>query len=237
MKQFCPECGKEKGPFLKGFCLDCFKKKGDLVSAPKEIDFEHCKKCGKARIRGKWVELTEEGLEGLVKEKIKEKEMKIENRMVSLIREAEGVQAQGLKAEVTAKGSVDGMPLTEKLVVALKPKDVICVNCSRVYGNYYEATIQVRFGGVSLKKTEDVVLKRMASFLQRLHAKDPLAVIVSEKKQRNGFDVLIGSKRAAKLLAVHLAKDSEHDIKRSFSLEGVDKAGKTKKRFTFCVRL
>jgi len=46
MKEFCPRCGRETGPFIRGFCSECLQEKVNLADAPETIEMEYCKRYG-----------------------------------------------------------------------------------------------------------------------------------------------------------------------------------------------
>ena len=62
MNRFCPRCGKEGKPktFVRGFCSACYTMEHPIVSVPRVIPVEHCKRCGKVRLHGSWEEREEE---------------------------------------------------------------------------------------------------------------------------------------------------------------------------------
>jgi len=230
---FCPRCGKEKGPFVKGLCKDCWLERNDSIQVPDFLEIEFCKKCGKVRLSGKWVEQSERVLSEFVKKKIKLKDFDGEEVSVSI----EPVGEKESIAFVEIKGRVGDTDLELEKEVLLKPKTVLCDPCMRLTSNYHEAILQVRYAGKTSLLNKDTIFKEIESLLERERAKDPLAGVAGIKDARNGFDVLIGSSKAGKKVAQSLAAAHNSKVVSSFKTIGVDKAGKEKKRFTYCVRV
>ncbi|MDP6670290.1 MAG: NMD3-related protein, partial [archaeon] len=72
--------------------------------------------------------------------------------------------------------------------------------------------------------------------LEPLKPKDSLAAIAQVVYHKKGFDVVIGSNRAAQKVVKKLSQTASEQVKKSSSLVGRDKAGKEKRRFTYCLR-
>lgn len=232
VQKFCPSCGKKTNDLVKGLCIDCFRKKRKLVEVPERLDIEYCKKCGKVFLHGRWHNQDQELLSGFVKSKIKEKELG--NLKVEVALFPEGKDSV---AELHISGTVEGVPAHLQKTVFLKGKSSLCDSCMKLSSDYFEATLQIRFSEKhSVEQAEKIALEA-EHMLLHLQDVEPLAVIVKKKETRNGMDLLIGSKRAAKLVAEQLEKKARESMKVSFEIAGFDRdKGKEKKRFTYCLR-
>ena len=233
MKEFCPRCGRETGPFIRGFCSECLQEKVKLVDVPESIEMEYCKRCNRIRITGQWKEQNNFLLIDAVNAKVKEKEMSVKDTDVELFPLDNG----NTIASVKIIGSIDSKKLVIDKEVLIKAKAGLCEDCSRIAGNYYEATIQIRF---SKKKPSPAEIQEKLVALQavmsELKKKHSLAEIVKLTSDRHGFDALVGDKKSAKIAAERLARKTPNPIKVSSSLVGLDKTGNEKYRFTFLVR-
>ncbi|MBU0635876.1 60S ribosomal export protein NMD3 [Candidatus Micrarchaeota archaeon] len=230
-KRFCPKCGATNKPFIQGFCKDCFLETHSLIELPQTVEIEQCKKCEKLLVNGKWFPFSVERIVDWVREKIKTKEL--ENKRFE-------VNAQPNEEKVLITGKVLG-ELNDELLefpigIEVKIKQVLCHNCSILSANYYESRLQVRFESLSKPKWKHVLTIIRETMVELFH-RDSLAQITNIEKLKNGFDVYIGSKRAGKMAAERIAHKFGGEITRSFSLAGIDKSGKTKKKFTFLVRI
>jgi len=235
-KKFCPKCGATDKPLIKGFCLNCFlQDHPEIVQIDREIEFERCKKCGRIRVKGSWVEEREENLMEIVLSKLKLKEFSKPEIEIDFewLDEASG----NYKAEIKVKGEIDNQKVEVKRETLLKAKTVVCDPCMRLTSQYHEAILQIRGGKETAKKEFQDVLLQVNSLLATEEKKDSLAKVVELHWKKNGFDVWIGSKHAAKIVAEKLAKKFKSKVTVSSKLLGRDREGREKYRFTFCVRL
>ncbi len=232
-KRFCPKCGKETLRPVKGFCAECFALDHALVELPKEIRVEFCKRCNKIRLKGQWNEQDERLLKDFVSSKLKEKELRVKGVKVNLQPLAEGSTV----AELNISGTVDGEEISLIKQALLKPKRGICDACMKLASDYYEAILQLRFKEKKNREREGELKKKIERILKEKKKLDSLAKVIAFRKDRKGFDALIGSKKAAKDVAEALAKKAKTSVVFSHSVVGMDKNGKQKKRFTFCVKV
>ncbi len=233
MKGFCPKCGKDTDTLIDGLCQECFSQKGGIISLPREIAVEQCKKCGKIKHKGKWMDEKGEVLEKKVEEKMRVRG--IERPVVAVgFRE---LDSGALKIEAVARGFAGEKMVSAKAESVLRKNPALCDSCMKLSSDYFEATVQVRFGEKKERKEIGELVSQAKKFLESMQNKDPLAQVVGVRDSKKGLDILVGSKRAGKLLAQKLARKSGGKIVASSSLVGVKKDGSPKKRFTFCARL
>lgn len=233
MTRFCPKCGKEEGPFIKGFCKECYLSKQELIDVGKKMEIEKCKRCGRIRVSGKWMKQTAGALEEYVLPKIKINEM--ENAKIDLTLEQEG--KDGILAIIGVKGDVGGEPLTLRKELLLKQPAVLCESCNRLVASYFEAILQVRLRERQDREKINKALDNIRKLLEIEKKSDSLAEIVNLASVNNGFDAYIGSKRAAKRAALALARKYKSRVVSSYEDKGRDRKGKPRKRFTFSVKI
>ena len=230
---FCPKCGKKTRKLVRGFCASCYGEDHTLVELPRELVVERCKRCEKVRLSGKWVVQEQASLEQWIAGKSKSKELAGPQYKVSLEPQESGTTI----ASVNVTGTIDGIELSANASTILKPNTVLCDPCMRVTSNYFECVIQLRYeknpSSEEIKQRLGWIEKQLKSF----HETDSLASIVDSFPTRKGLDVHIGSHRAGKQIAERLARENHSSIERSNTQTGVDKNGKAKKRYTYCVRL
>ncbi len=227
LERFCPSCGSTKGPFVKGFCINCFERKKELVSIPAELKIDFCRNCAMIRLHGKWVNQDESLLKKSVESFVKISPC-FEKSVITVELEPED-QDQTI-AHVTVNGLVDGQMIVEKRDVLLKPNYSSCERCSKISGHYHEAIIQGRGNPPSS------AIEEFRNFFERYLEKDSFSVIVGIEEKKQGFDLLVGSKRAAKHAVEFVSSRYGAEVKTSSKLIGEDKSGKKKYRFTFSVR-
>ncbi len=233
VEQFCPKCGTTKCVFIKGFCQNCFLEDNKIIVLPQKIPVEHCKKCGKIRVKGKWLEQSEQNIKRIVESALKLKQISLPVVSIELKPLEDGTTI----ASVAVEGKIGGEKILLETESLLVQKEITCNDCTLLGANYYEAVLQLRFGE---KKSEEEMQKtiiELDSLARALEKKDSLAKITSIQKAHGGFDALVGSKRAAKKIVEHFEKRHKAQTKSSFTLAGVNSSGKVKKRFTFLIKM
>jgi len=232
-KKFCPKCGTEQAVFVKGFCINCYTKDHELISIEETQNLDLCYKCEKVNVSGKWYEQTPEIFKEFIDSKLKSKElvnMKIDFELSELDEKTKQVMLN-IKAELS------NQPIELNKKILIKLKELLCDHCMKLSGSYHEAIVQIRFEKNPTQEKLETTMFFVQKMLTDLKKDDSLAQIVEIVKQRKGLDYLIGSKQAGKKIAEALAKKEHIRFTTSSSLRGVDKSGKPKKRFTFCIRL
>ncbi len=230
--KFCPKCGKKEGVFIKGFCKECFLQDNQLILFPEKIQFQYCNRCNKVRVQRHWVEFDSINLVDFLKSRIKPKDFEIQDIEVEL----EEVNEKESNALIEVKGLAEGIPLILKNRIKLEKVPGICDSCMKISSDYFEATIQARFKEKNPAQEEKVFFE-FQKLIEEMSKKDPLSRIANKGKTNNGFDLILSSNRAARLSAERIARKYNSKVVRSFSVVGVDKTGKEKRRYTYCVRV
>lgn len=166
----CPRCGKnsKEVKFLDAFCVNCYPFNLQL---PKSVKIEMCKRCGKMRVKGEWVEYDRKKLEEYVAGKSRGEFEKVEydsdsKEMIFTVRKWDE------SAEIR-------MPFEfEKMVV-------ICPDCSRIAGGYFESIIQLRGNEKKVEKYSKLLTRML---------KDKTFITKSEE-MHGGVDMYVGSTR------------------------------------------
>lgn len=202
-----------------------------MLEFPEKIQFLQCKRCSKILVQRNWVEFTSIELTDFIKTKVKAKDFVIQ----VIEAELEEAEKNKFNALIEVKGLLEGIPLILNGLIKLEFLSGICDSCMKVSSDYFEATIQARFNGKNIKLQEKI-LEEFTELFSEMQRKDPLARLVKTGKDRKGFDLIVSSNRAAKISSEKLARKYSSKVTRSFTLIGVDKSGKPKRRYTYCVR-
>ena len=198
----CPKCGKndKEVKFVEAFCIDCYPFN---LKLPDKIVIEFCKRCNRLRIRGEWMQYSRK---------------KLEEHIASKARgEFESVRYDSEKGE---------MIFTVKETEIKKPfefekKIVICPDCSKMSGGYYESIIQLR--GNEKKVTQ------YAKVLTEMLSKKTF--ITKSEERHGGVDIFAGSTR------VVLGALAELSLKRKITRKLVGtKEGRRVYRTSFSIR-
>lgn len=231
-KRFCPRCGATDKPFIRGFCRDCFAASHELVVFPSKIELVQCRECEKILLNGRWLAFSEDHVVFLVKSKIKVRDL----LNVRFALDVHWGNENELVVSGKVLGEIDSELFDFPVQTMVLLKSTLCPDCSKLSADYYEAVIQVRLNVFSKKRAQEF-LNEVQQSVHVLFKSDSLSRITKVVTLPTGFDAYVGSKRAAKTAVEQLAHKHAGHVTRSFSLAGVDKSGKTKKRFTFLVRI
>lgn len=228
-KKFCPKCGKETDVFIGKICKDCFLEKNNLFSL-KKINITQCKICKKILVAGKWVDFSEEAIAEEVANKVK---ILPELNTPKIFVELEPHIDNNYTALIKIEGILNNYLIEEELVAKFKLKEITCDACMKLNSDYREAIIQLRS---KRKENEDDVFLLAKNLLDLEKSKDPLSGTSKIEKVRNGYDLWIGSKKAAVKVTRALSKFYNVKPVISKKLIGEDEQGKRKYRHTFCIR-
>ncbi len=233
MRNFCPKCGSEQGPFVKSFCVKCYSQEKPLLELPPIIELAHCPRCNKVRFREKWVNQSQADLETILVSKATVRELVSPKFAVELTPDEKGCT----QALVTVRGTIDGIEVSTQKLALIKPLSGICDSCMKLSSYYHEAIVQLRFP----KDLEKEEVRDYSAFVKaqlgHMRDEDQLSGLIDSFVVPKGMDFFIGSKHAGKKLSEVLARKVHGKITRSFKLIGVNQSGKDKKRYTFCVRV
>jgi len=174
--------------------------------------------------------LDKELLSQLVKRKIKTGDLEKPIVTVSI------PSLEKPSAKVVVKGFIDSVPLLFEEKVSLKTEPFQCDYCMKLLSQYHEAVIQLR-SKTKTKKALKPVLTQLLSLIESQKAKDSLAVVTEVREKKEGFDLKVGSKKAAYSAVRQLERGLGAETKASSTLRGVTKTGKEKRRFTFLLRV
>lgn len=210
--KFCFLCGKETEKLIEGYCKECFEKEFQLVKVSKEIEIIKCNKCEKFQFKNKWVDELDEAIVKNVKKLGDDVKVK--------------VHVLNGKVHVYAKGFIKGHEKQETYHVDVKIKKIICKDCSRSGGGYYEAVLQLR------GNTTDDILELIEKTLEKSRNRK---AFYKTKELKEGIDYYVGSKSVANKLAETLRKKG-YKVKKTFKLI-TRKDGRNVYRTTISVRI
>lgn len=226
--RFCALCGKETSKIIRGLCIQHYLEKHETILVPEiKIDIE--KNTGRIRERGKWTELSKEKLEAIVASKAKT--TGISDAKIT------AKETGPWRFTITATGKIDGEKIEAKKQATIKPVLVQSDAEMKLKSSYHEAIIQLRFKSKAGREKKQALLEEALEILAKEKKKDELAGASGIEYKREGIDVMIGSKRAAKKTVKKLSRKYNAETKTAFKIIGLDSSGKEKKRLTYSVRI
>jgi nonsense-mediated mRNA decay protein 3 len=211
MPKHCPLCNRssDEAEFYGDFCRYCSEDK-IRNSTPSRLSVERCKRCGRVRIKGRFMKPNRERLEEMLNSQIKDREIKLISYMDSSL--------LTLVTERTPEHAISA----EK-EISLIYKNSICEKCRKKSGSYYEAIVQLR-------GSRDRMEKLMLSIASYLESRDEFVAKVESID--NGFDMYISSKKCiSDYIAARKLKPTV-----SYTLYGM-KRGKKVYRNTYAIRI
>ncbi|MBU3905018.1 MAG: 60S ribosomal export protein NMD3 [Nanoarchaeota archaeon] len=197
-RKFCFVCGEKTDDLTSGKCKKCYYKNVQLIKVPEEMEFTQCSKCGLIKVRDRWRLAT---FESIILDKVKSLEDDVE---LELKRTPGGykITAQGGKKEVHD--------------VNVKFNKMVCPICARKFTQYHNAIIQLR------GNYNDEVIDFIDEQLFLISKKDVKA-FYSMEKLKEGLNIKIGSKSAAKKVVERLKTKWKFKIRKSYRLLGKKK--------------
>ncbi len=225
LRIFCPKCGKNTDKLIESLCRECYIKSKKLVEINAPLRLELCR-CGRVNRKNRWIlkESLKESISGHILENIKaDRGTKIkidcESRLI------EGKTTIPVTITVS-KGTAKAKEKTSITIITM-----VCPDCSRLSGGYFEATMQLRGKINKIEEIKQYIEKR----IDELKKATDLSFIGGIEKVNGGYDLKIGSAKVAKKVAREVKNKYDMDIKESFKQWGV-KNGKDIYRATIAIK-
>ncbi len=228
--KFCAKCGKETSALISGICSDCFLKKNHLFEL-KLPSFGVCKHCGKFLSSGKWFVLTGENISLEVSKKVK---LNHNIDKPKIFAEVELVAPLSYQLSVKVEGFLDSVLIEQEKVYSFTVKPVTCDSCMKLNADYREAVLQLRADTKEkAKEMYDIAL----SMLDSQRETDSLSGTSKIIQIPQGYDLWIGSKKAASKIARYMSKLYKVQVTLSKKIIGEEGGrGHFIYRHTFCVK-
>ncbi|MEA3203824.1 MAG: ribosomal export protein [Thermoplasmata archaeon] len=238
--QTCVECGAAAAKLIGGCCPDCFVKKEPLLVVPEVLDVEVCAHCDARHVGAHWFDPDE----GVPLSDIRQDALRGAVRVHPLVREADvevgerEMDPRNFQHTVRLLGDVEGVPVQDERKVLVRMRKSVCDRCSRMFGGYYAAIIQLR-GNQRDARPEEIkkAHKVIGDELDRLRAAgNRQAFLTKSGPVPGGFDYYIGDIEAARILSKLIASRLSATVYETAKLAG-RKEGEDIYRVTFLVRI
>lgn len=234
-ESLCPQCGE---PSPLGLCDRCRRERSTLLAVADHLEVTVCPVCGSHRVQGRWrdpgapvEELIYEAVASEVSVHREVEDPKVEISISKL-------NATQYLASVRLSGTFGEVGASEERTVKATALRSTCDRCSRMAGNYYEATVQVRGsagapGSAELEESRKIAESVTDNCLER---GDRLSFIQETKAVKGGVDLVVGSTQQGRAIARAIRERFGGSIQESFKLAGT-KDGKSVYRTSILVRL
>ena len=232
---FCVECGREGRIFKDGTCLKCYLKTHSFTKGPEIIDIPICSHCGSFKYKNTW--LSE--LFGDVLRKEVKSNFQISKELDDVDINSECIETRvGMNCKIFISGFIENEEIMEEHEILVRFQRTVCDVCSKRFGGYHEAIVQIR--AENRKLTEDELKNiriSIESLVDDLQAKGNRALFIADvAEEHRGLDFYISEKSAGLTIAKKVQEQYGGEIKQSSKNIGM-KDGKQTYRMTYLIRL
>ena len=232
---FCVECGKEGEIYKDGVCIECYLKNHSFSRGPKLIDIVYCSHCNSYKYKNTWfLEPFEEVLKKWIFHSFQ-----ISKELTNVVIEPKCKESSdGVHCRIVINGMLDGNQISESHDVIVYLKKSVCDVCSKRFGGYHEAVIQVRGNNKTLSKKDiSEIQKFVENEVQFIFEKGNRALFITDIGiERGGVDFFLSDKGSALTIAKKLQKKHGAELKISSKNIGM-KDSRQIYRMTYLVRL
>jgi nonsense-mediated mRNA decay protein 3 len=232
---FCVECGREIDIFRDGTCINCYIKNNSFTKGSEIIDIISCPHCNSFKFKNTW---TNDNFDDILKRIIK-KTFFISNELKDvdiIINECDKKEKKLCK--ITISGFLDTVKINEDHDVLIRIKKTVCDVCSRRYGGYHEAVLQIRANKRKLSKKEiQNIHYAVENLILGLHDKGNRALFLTDVGiEHGGIDFYLSDKGSAYTIIKKIQDKYGGIIKKSSKNIGM-KDSKQIYRMTYLLRL
>lgn len=232
---FCVECGKEGKIFRNGLCVDCYLKTHNFSKGPQIIDLSICPHCGSYKYKSTWIS---DSFDNVFKRWIKHLfDISRELKKPEITTECEEEKERTL-CKVIITGFLDDVKITEEHNTIVRMKKDVCDVCSKRFGGYHEAIVQVRADKRNLTEEELIDIRlQVENLVRTMQEKGHRGLFITDMgKEHGGIDFYLSDKGAAITITKKIQENYGGEIKKSSKNIGM-KDSKQVYRMTYLLRL
>ncbi len=232
---YCVDCGKEKPIFKNGSCLECYINNHQFSQGPEVFHIFNCNYCGAYKYKSTW---KNESFDEIVKRYVKNAfsfDPDLKNIAISL--ECQG-KDETIFCKVTITGTIENEEISEKQFVEIRVKPNVCDVCSKQFGGYHEAILQIRTSEKKMStKQKDTIEQFLTTLISSMQEKGNRGLFITDiNYEKTGIDFLLSDKQAAATIIKKAQDEFSGEITISSSNVGM-KDGKQVYRMTYLLRL
>jgi len=232
---FCVECGSEVPIFRDGVCRKCYLKTHTFTKGLKEVELPICAHCSSYKYKNTWKsDLFGDVIRRVIKNTF---EINRELRNVDITTECKEVK-ENMSCKVLITGFLDDVEINEEHQLLVRLNKTVCDVCSKRFGGYHEAIVQIRAENRELKEEElEQIGVYVENLVEDMRAKGNRALFITDiGEERGGLDFYLSEKGAGLVITKAIKDQYGGAIKQSSKNIGM-KDGKQLYRITYLVRL
>lgn len=232
---YCVDCGKEKPIFKDGSCLECYLKNHQFSQGPEVFHILSCNYCGAYKYKNTW---KNESFDEIVKRYVKNAfsfDPELKNIAISL--DCQG-KDETIFCKVIITGTIENEEINEEQFVEIRVKPNVCEVCSKQFGGYHEAILQIRTSEKKMNTQQKEIIEQfLNTLISSMQEKGNRGLFVTDiNYEKTGIDFLLSDKQAAASIIKKAQEEFSGEITVSSSNVGM-KDGKQVYRMTYLLRL
>jgi nonsense-mediated mRNA decay protein 3 len=248
---FCPQCGDSVEPReepLPGnpsgrrarLCDECYFADFDLVDAPDELTVRICSRCGAVQRGKQWVDIgAEDYTDVAIEETTETLAVHVDASDVQWGVDPEQVDQNTIFMHCYFTGVVRETPIEAEHDVRVRFSRETCTRCSRIAGDYYASTVQIR---AEERTPTDEETSRGIEIAREFVAEreetgDRNAFISEISEDNDGADIRLSTTQLGRAVADRVRREFGGTVSDSRTLVTEDEDGNEVYRVTYAVRL
>lgn len=235
LQMYCVDCGKEKPIFREGSCLECYVKNHEFIKGPEIFHIPVCSYCDAYKYKNTWKKESFEKIVGRYVKNAFSFNPELQNVHINI--ECHDKE-DTIFCKVDFTGEIDDETVSEEHYIEVRLKPNVCDVCSKQFGGYHEAILQIRPEQKKLSiEKKDTIQRFVISLIQQMQEKGNRHVFLTDMgKKHGGLNFFISEKQAAYAIIKKIQEEFGGDIHVSSKNVGM-KDGKQVYRYTYLVRL
>lgn len=232
---YCVDCGKEKPIFRDGSCLECYLKNHQFSQGPEVFHIPTCNYCGAYKYKNNW---KNKSFDEIVKRYIKNAfSFDPDLKHINISLDCQGKE-ETIFCKVTINGTIENEEISEDKFVEIRIKPNVCDVCSKQFGGYHEAILQIRTSEKKMSNHQkDTIEQFLNTLISSMQEKGNRGLFVTDiNYEKTGIDFLLSDKQAAASIIKKAQEEYSGEITVSSSNVGM-KDGKQVYRMTYLLRL
>lgn len=246
--EFCPRCGDPIEPRAEPLpgnpsgrraqlCDACYFEEFDLVDAPEELVVRICSRCGALKRGEQWVDIgAEDYTDVAIEETTETLGIHVDASDVEWVVDPEQIDQNTIEMHCYFTGIVRGTAIETEHNVRVRFSRETCTRCSRIAGDYYASTVQVRAGDRTPTDEETARAAEIARERVAERDGDRNAFITEISERNEGMDVRLSTTQLGRTVADHIQRELGGTVTDSQTLVTEDEDGNEVYRVTYAVR-